>query len=338
MMIALRWLRLGLSYCFAVVAFICAFNYQTSIYLIYQARGQLAVLLNTQPLQSFKAGNDLSQHERESLELVEQVKRFSVDSLGYKPTRNFTAIYDQRSATTLWVITACRPYAFSAYEWSFPIVGKVSYKGFFKKSLAQKEYNHLIAGGYDADMRSVSAWSTLGWFSDPVLSSMLQRSKGGLSNLLFHELFHATYYAPGKVDFNENIASFIAHKATLLFLKNDTAELSKYRRSYNDNIVFSNYMLRKTAYLETYYHEIKGAPGKYELKLRALYHIADSIQYLPLADKKRFMARKEDIMKFKNAYFIDFKQYDSMQDSLEMVFNKIYKGNLVKLVRDLKLN
>lgn len=338
MMIALRWLRLGLSYCFAIVAIICAFNYQTSIYLIYQAKGQLSVLLNTQPLQNFKVHNDLSQHDRDNLNLVEQVKQYSVDSLGYKPTRNFTTIYDQRSATTLWVITACNPYAFSAYEWSFPVVGRVSYKGFFKKDLAQKEYNHLIASGYDVDLRSVSAWSTLGWFSDPVLSSMLKRSKGGLSNLLFHELFHATYYAPGKVDFNENIASFIAHKATLLFLRSDTAELLRYMRSCKDNIVFSNYMLRKTAYLEKYYHEIENKPGRYELKLKALYHIADSIQFLPLADKKRFVARKEDIMKFKNAYFIDFKQYDSMQDSLESVFNKIYKGNLVKLVRDLKLN
>lgn len=336
-MIVFRYVRAGLNFCFALLMLFCALNYKTVIYLIYQAQGQAAVLLNTQSLKSYEAGSQLSQHEKDNIKLVELIKHYSVDSLGYKPTQNFTTVYDQRSSATLWVITACKPYAMEAYEWTFPIVGTVSYKGFFKKELATKEYNHLIAGNYDVDMRSVTAWSTLGWFKDPLLSSTLKGSKGGLCNLLFHELFHATYYAAGKVDFNENIASFVAHKATLLFLKNDTAELKTYQANYDDNIIFNKYMLQKTDFLKAYYKTTQHKNNRYELKLSAIYRIADSIKFLPLANKKRYLARKKDILKFKNAYFVDFQQYDSMQDSLEQVFNKIYAGNIKKLVRDLRL-
>lgn len=338
MSVIVRWLRLSLSCILFIVFTFAAFNHQTSIYLIYQAKGQLSVLLNTQSLQTFRNTTKLSSQEKENIALIEKIKKYSIDSLDYLPTKNFTRVYNQNNTTTLWVIAACKPYSFEPYEWNFPIVGNVTYKGFFKKERADKERIHLVANGYDVDIRGVSAWSTLGWFSDPLLSSMLRRSKGGLCNLLFHELFHATNYAPSSVDFNENIASFIAHKATIQFLQTDTTELNRYQHAQNDNFTFSSYMLRKKKQLEIYYKQIENKSNKWILKLKALRQIADSIEGLPLHNKSKFIARKKDIINFKNAYFIDFQQYESMQDKLDSLFNKIYKGNLKKLVQDLKLN
>ena len=331
-----RWIRLIFGYLFFGFSVFCIINHQTSIYLLYQAKGQLKILLTTQSLKSYAEENVLSEQEKDNILFIEKIKTFSIDTLGYLPTNNFTTIFNQQKAPVLWVITACKPYELSAYEWQFPIVGKVSYKGFLKKELAIKEYNHLRAGGYDVDLRSVSAWSTLGWFNDPLLSSMLNRSKGSLCNLLFHELFHATYYAPNAVNFNENIASFIAHKATLQFLKEEPAELNLYLTNFTDNAIYSRYMIRKTNFLRSYYPIIINKEDKLILKLKMLNKIADSINYLPLKNKAKFLAKTQDIYKYKNAYFIDFEQYDSMQDSLELIFNKIYKGSLKKLVQDLK--
>ncbi|KAK6020050.1 hypothetical protein OSTOST_14302 [Ostertagia ostertagi] len=177
MISSLRWLRLFANLCLFVFFLIAAINYQTSIYLVYQGKGQLQLLLNTQSFEKFSKETKLSEHEKNNLLLIDEVKNYSVDSLGYKPTKNFTEIYDQKGDPVLWVITACEPYDLKPYEWKFPIVGKVSYKGFFKKELATSAYNHMVVTGYDADLRSVSAWSTLGWLHDPVLSSMLKRSK-----------------------------------------------------------------------------------------------------------------------------------------------------------------
>jgi predicted aminopeptidase len=336
MITAFRWIRLILGYLFFVLVVICVINYQTSIYLIHQGRGQLGVLLNTQSITDYSQKNNLTQQEKDNCSLIEKIKAYSIDSLGYLPTKNFTTIYDQKQSPILWVITASQPYALKAYEWTFPVVGKVSYKGFFKKELALKEFNHLIVKGYDVDMRSVSAWSTLGWFNDPLLSSMLKRSKGGLCNLLFHELFHATYYAPNSVNFNENIASFVAHKATIQFLKNDSVALNNYLNNFIDNKVYTKYMIRQANFLRNYYPTIKNKGNKQILKFKKLWQITDSLKYLPFMNTSKFLTRKEDILTYKNAYFIDFDQYDSMQDSLELYFNKIYKGNLKKLVQDLK--
>jgi len=338
MIVSLRWIRLLANFCFFVILVICALNYKTSVYLIYQAKGQILFLWNTQPLETFAQKTEISPKEKDNIRLIAEIKKYSVDSLAYDHTKNFTDIYDQKGEPVLWVITACEPYELKPFEWKFPVVGRVSYKGFFEKDLANKEYTHMIASGYDADLRSVSAWSTLGWFHDPVLSSMIKRSKGSLCNLVFHELFHATYYAASSVNFNENIANFIAHKATLRFLANDSSALMEYVRNYSDNLIFKNYMLRRITYLKKFYGLNQNNKDKYALKLSAISQIADSIDDLPLADKSRYLPRKKEILKFKNAYFVDFVQYDSMQDSLEEVFNKIYKGNIEKMVQDLKLN
>jgi predicted aminopeptidase len=338
MTFTLKWIRLILNFCVFICFCTAAINYKLSIYLFYQARGQFDILTKAQTFDDFKNENKLSVQESENMLLIEQIKQFSIDSLDYLSTSNFTHIYNQKKSPILWVITASEQYKLKPFFWKFPIIGQVSYKGFFKKDFAIKEYNHLIANGYDVDLRSVTAWSTLGWFSDPVLSSMLLRSKGALCNLLFHELFHATYYASNKVDFNENIANFIAHKATQQFLKRDTLELKKYLENFKDNQIFNNYMLRQADFLRTYYKQILSKPNKYILKLTAIHKIADSLEYLPFTNRNRFVNRKADILKFKNAYFVDFQQYDSMQDSLERLFNKIYKANLKKLVQDLKQN
>lgn len=270
------------------------------------------------------------------LELVERVKKYSVDSLDYKATNNFTTVYDQKNSPSLWVITVCESYSLKPYEWKFPVIGKVSYKGFFKKELARAAVNHFKSLGYDVSLRSVSAWSTLGWLSDPILTNNLNRKKGSLCNLFFHELFHATYYARSSVNFNENIASFIAHKATIKFLQHDGAALDEYLKAEADNNVFSDFMLGQKKWLESYYSGIQTCPAKSILKQKALLQIAERLKNIKKLDSTRYQARRQRILTEKNAYFIDFVQYDSMQDSLEEVFNKFYKGDLKKMVRDLR--
>jgi predicted aminopeptidase len=312
------------------------FRYTLVIYLFYQAIGQISVLMNRESISEYASLHRLSEKEKRNLKLVEEVKSYSTDSLAYLPTQNFTQVYYQNNSPSLWVITASEPFALKAYEWEFPLIGKVSYKGFFKKDLAEKELNRLRAMNYDVDLRPVSAWSTLGWFNDPVLSSMLKKSKGGICNLLFHELFHATYYAPSSVDLNENMASFVAHKATLQFLKNDTAALREYLDNEKDNELINNFMTRQNVYLKKYYKEIENSKDRLPLKLRIIQHIADSLNFLPVKNKKLLEMHREQVLEQKNAYFIDFEQYDGKQDSLDEAFNKFYKGDLKKMVQDLK--
>lgn len=333
-----RWINFFLSIGLFILISIMAINYKSSIYLYFQAKGQFSILFNQEPLSQFIKNNKLSPIEKENYLLIEKVKSYSVDSFGFNSTNNFLSIYNQQNTQTLMVLTASHPFQLKPYEWFFPIIGKVSYKGFFDKKMAIKESNHLISLGYDVELRNVSAWSTLGWFNDPILSNLLKLKKGDFCNLLFHELFHATYYAKNKVDFNENIANFVAHKATLQFLSSDTLALQIYITSHNNNLVFKKYILSKAIYLSKFYTRICNKSNKYQLKLKAIIKIADSLIYLPHNNLNQITNRKNDILKSKNAFFIDFQQYDSMQDSLEVVFNKIYKSKLKKMVLFLKKN
>lgn len=312
--------------------------HNTTIYLFHQSAGQISVLLNTQNVDDYLKENNLSKEEKHNLKLIEALKKYSVDSLNYKRTKNFTSIYNQKSAAILWVITASSKYKIEPYYWKFPVVGRVSYKGFFDKQKAIAAKNKLIVEGYDVDLRSVSAWSTLGWFSDPVLSNMLQKSKGNLCNLIFHELFHATYYAESSVDFNENLASFIAHKATIQYLKNDSIELKLYLESYSDNLLIEKHISNELIGLNHFYDSIAAYPEsrKHILKLKKLSQIAGSLNKLNLNNKSRIKGIQTNILEFKNAWFVDFGQYNSLQDSLERIFNKFYQSNLSKMVQSLK--
>jgi predicted aminopeptidase len=338
MLITLRWIRLALNFCFFCFFIATACYHKTTLYILQQAKGQFSILMNTVLISEYKRGLNNLGTEHENITLIEAIKKFSIDTLAFKPTDNFTTVYNNDNEPVLWIITASDPYAFKPYHWWFPLVGEVSYKGFFKKNLADIEYNRLVSLGYDVDLRSATAWSTLGWFKDPLLSATLKKSKGSFCNLLFHELFHATYYAPGSVDLNENLANFIAHQATLAFLRNDSANLNQYLNKHADEEIYNRYVLRSKKNLEQYYLNHLNDPQKPTLKLLALIRVADSIKSLPLHNRPKFIARRKDILQFKNAYFIGFQQYERMQDSLQFVFNKIYKGNLKKLVLDLKLN
>jgi predicted aminopeptidase len=313
-------------------------NSSLSLYLLKMARGQLNLILHTQKIEDLLAEGKVSPEEKEKFLLVEKIKQYSIDSLGYKPTKNFTTYFNQNNQPILWVITACKPLKFEAYEWKFPLLGRVSYKGFFDKNLALREYLKLVRAGYDADLSTVSAWSTLGWLPDPILSSMLKRSKARLANLLFHELFHATYYAPGTVDVNENLANFIAAKATLQFLRNDTAELNKYLQANEDDSLYNDFIFSGYEKLDNFYKNAKGVDTILLLKekQKILVRIYLEAGRLKLNKPDRYEYVNKEILATKNAFFINAQRYDGLYDSLNRVLTEKFRGNLKNMIIDLR--
>jgi len=305
---------------------------ELALYLVKVSYGQINMLLNTEKITDILRDDKVSQEEKQKILLIEEIKKYLVDSLGYKPTNNFTTYFNQHNQPILWIVTACKPFSFEAYEWEFPIVGKVSYKGFFNREGVQKEYLKIYAQGYDADISEVSAWSTLGWLPDPVLSSMLVKSKGRMANLFFHELFHATYYAPSSVDVNENLANFIARKATLKFLQNDTVELNKLLKTIQDDSIYNTFVFKGYETLKALYAETEklDEPQRLKQKENTLCKIYEASFHLKLNYPNRFKNYSKQILVSKNSFFVDAHRYDGLSDSLELIFNKKYGGNLKK--------
>lgn len=331
-------LKISFNLVLWIIVLFCSVHFNTSIYLYYQAKGQISILLHLQSFDEYETESNANRELKEKLALIRIIKEYSVDSLDFKPTGNFNKIYNQNSQPSLWVISASEKFRIKPHYWTFPLVGDVSYKGFFEREKAITEQNHLISMGYDVDLRSVSAWSTLGWLNDPVLSNVLNKQKGSLCNLIFHELFHATYYAPSSVTYNENLASFIAHKSTLKFLAQDSLSLKVYLCSYNDNEKIDELIGVEKKYLSGFYDSIVNLDDEKRiiLKLKRLNSICGKLDDLRLKDTGKIAALKKQIMQSKNAWFVDFEQYNSLQDSLEDIFNKNYNSDLRKMVQSLK--
>src|SRR4029078_3952588 len=117
----------------------------------------------------------------------------------------------------VWVVSACEQLRFRSKEWHFPIVGSFPYLGWFDLEQAKAFADELRAESWDVDVRGAHAYSTLGWFRDAVLSTMIPEGKealGELVNVVLHESVHATVYIEGQAFFNESIASFIADRLT----------------------------------------------------------------------------------------------------------------------------
>jgi len=156
---------------------------------------------------------------KEKLRLIGEIKSFGEREMGLKASNNYTRFYDTEGRPITWLVSACRKDRFEAYTWWFPIVGRVSYKGFFRRQDALDLALDLIGQGYDVNLTSAAAYSTLGYFSDPVLSTMLDYPEEHLVSLILHELTHGTIYLPGGTDFNEVMASFVGWQGALEFAR-----------------------------------------------------------------------------------------------------------------------
>ncbi len=129
-------------------------------------------------------------------------------------------------------------------RWWFPIIGKVPYLGFFSKEDRDKEAEKLSAQGYDTYSSGVLAFSSLGWFEDPIYSSMLLLDDYSFAELIFHELTHRTIWFDNHADFNENLASFVAEVTNVRFFRfrKDEVAIAKYFEEKNDEVYFSKWL------------------------------------------------------------------------------------------------
>jgi len=226
-------------------------------YYAHLARGQARIALNSHPLDEVMADPDLPADTREQLDFVQAVRAFAHDHIGLATSDNYTRYYDTGGEPVSWNVSACPPDRFVPHRWWFPIVGNVPYKGFFSRPRAIRERDRLRADGLDAQARAVSAYSTLGYFSDPVLTTMLAYPEDALADLLIHELTHATVYVKGQTDFNESLASFVWQVGSLEMLSHrygaDGEQVARARERRADAAVFRSFMAEAVSALDSLY-------------------------------------------------------------------------------------
>jgi len=175
--------------------------------------------------------------------LVTDIRSFAADELGLAMSKNYTTYVVLDRDYLAAVVSASARDSFKRYEWYFPVVGSMPYKGFFDIEEAKKELIKLEKKNLDVWIRAVDAFSTLGWFKDPLYSYMRNYSPGRLANLIIHELVHATVFIKGQVQFNEELAEFIGSEGAKLYVESRYgADSGEYKEIFTNNNEYENFL------------------------------------------------------------------------------------------------
>ena len=177
-------------------------------------RGHFEVMGNARPVEQVIRDPRTSDAVRHKLRLTTEVRRYARDRLGMDVGRQYTRYSDIGRRHVVWNVFATPALSLDAKTWCYPVAGCVGYRGYFAESEARAYADSLRREGYDVHVGGVGAYSTLGWFSDPILNSFTERPDADLAELLFHELSHATVYLPGDTAFNESFAMAVQEIAT----------------------------------------------------------------------------------------------------------------------------
>jgi len=202
------------------------------IYVLRAAYEEGKILWRRQPIDEYMQQPGLNTETEEKLKTVLAVREYARDVLKFNVGGSYASYsYVDRPDLT-YIVVAAPKTELRPYTWWFLIVGSVPYKGYFSKRDAEAEIAYLKAEGYDTNLRTSAAFSTLGWFDDPLLSHLLRYDKVVLSEIVFHELFHNTLYINGAGAFNESVANFIGHRASIEFFREKFgADSNEYQRA-----------------------------------------------------------------------------------------------------------
>jgi predicted aminopeptidase len=188
-------------------------------YLLQAAAGQFRILNNSVPVERALEDPTLTLEERDRLLLVSGIKAFGENRLGLKRTDNYETVYLGNEPNPVYTVSAAHKTRFERMTWWFPIVGRMPYLGYFDLNKAKAKKAELERKGLDVVVWPAEAYSTLGWFQDPVHRNLLAKDIAELTETILHEMTHATLYAKGQPAFNETLASLVGKRGALAFLE-----------------------------------------------------------------------------------------------------------------------
>ena len=326
--------RKGLFFLLIILVGAVIYFWSLIAYGVGQGWGQLKVVYQARPVAEFLDNPAFPDSLKRKLRLIDEIRHYAIDSLGLRDTDNYKTLYDQHGQEIMWVVTACEPFRLQPRQWKFPVVGTIPYKGYFNKDKAVAEAELLKQEGWDVAIRNPGGWSTLGWFTDPILSGMLNRSDGDLASLIMHEMVHATLWVPDSVDFNENLASFIADTASYDFLKwkygASSQEYMQYLYEDQDYRKFSRHILLASRKLDSLYGTMNESQaievkkkGKEEM-IRKIVKNMDTLKlHLNPTPSKRYEKRLPN-----TTYFMAYRHYQAKQTEFAKEFNNHFKGDV----------
>jgi predicted aminopeptidase len=284
----------------------------TGAYVARLGFGQAKVLLFSRSNEAILKDPSVSRETKDRIKFVLEVKHYAEERIGLKKTGNYSRYFEVEEGALLHVVSACPKDSLNPYQWRFPLVGRMSYKGFFSLREAQKEREKLELAGFDTCLRRACAYSTLGWFKDPIFSTMLGQKKALIAQIVIHELTHTTIFIKDHLDFNEQMATFMGDQGAIDFF---SERYGKDSRDYgvacaflDDDIVFGRFIEGICKDLQQLYSMDLSKEKKLELRERIFRKAKEDFGTLKESLKTQLYFGFED-EGLNNAVILSYRQY-----------------------------
>ncbi|TGK87375.1 aminopeptidase [Leptospira noumeaensis] len=308
-------------------------------YLFHLGKEQSSIILGREKIEDILNLQGLDLKTKQKLNLIREARIFAIGELALNAKGGFEYYTKLDREEIGWNVSASEALELKSYTWWFPIAGTVPYKGFFDHQMALNLEKELQSEGYDTRVRAIGGYSTLGWFSDPVLSPQLNWPDHRLVGLVFHEMAHATVYLPGDSTLNESYASYVEEKGVEIYYTKKEGEssphLQKFKKEKNRREVTLNLLKKYAEELKHLYASNLDIKNKQIQKQNIIKNFKEEViqkKLVPEEKSKEFLSRE-----WNNEDFLGAIRYHSGEFSFESLF--IQSGNnfpeFHKLVKNL---
>jgi len=233
------------------------------IYVVQAGWEEARILWKRQPIDEVVEDPATTPDIKKKLLLVQDARKFAA-SFGLKPKGSFTKFSQIDRDVLVWVLTGSSKIALQPVTWWFPIVGSVPYKGFFEREDAEAAAKALEKKELDVYLRPSAAFSTLGWFDDPLLSTTIRFDEISLANTVIHEILHNTIWVPDYVPFNESLANYVGTIGAIKFFQaregDDGPNALEAVKRWHTEIDFAKFIANTTAELQQIYTPVQAEP------------------------------------------------------------------------------
>jgi predicted aminopeptidase len=315
-----------------------AFSGCSPTYVMQAAYEEGKILWRRQPIEEALNNKDLDPKTRDKFKLVLAVREYARDQLKFNVKGSYSSVSFVDRQNLSYVLMATPKTDLKPYKWWFLVVGSVPYKGYFTEEEALAEAKRFEKDGYDTYIRTSAAFSTLGWFDDPLLAHLLRFDKVTLADTIFHELFHNTLYVGGAGAFNESLANFVGAHAAIRFFRDQSGEDSpdhlRAIEEWEEELEFSRFLTGLAATLKELYArkipEAEKLKRREEIFTKAQQQWAEQLQDRP-NNRYRSFAKKP----LNNAVLAHHLLYLRDLDLFESVYQLTGK-DLAKSVASIK--
>jgi predicted aminopeptidase len=309
-------------------------------YLLKQGASLLQDSMGARSVQSLLDDPATPPDTREFLLRVQDIRRFAVERVGLRNNDNYTSYKQIGRDHLVDVVQACDAVSFDAYQWGYPFLGRLPYRGYYDRSDAQAEAARLKREGYDVIVRSVDAFSTLGFLRDPLYSFMERYSPFEIASLVIHEQTHATLFLKGQPDFNEEMASFVGDEGAFEWLRATYGEGSPQYWAAVDQKYDSDLFVSLLQGLAARLAPVYASSLSREEKLARKKQIMDEFR-AGLADSRAAGFRTDDYthlekIPLNNAYISLYRLYTSDVPLLKEWFDRRCGGDLRRFMASMK--